>query len=66
MKIITIIATILLIAGGLNWGLVGLFNLDLVRLTLGGTGIDRTIYMLIGLAAIWQILCLKKVCGTCK
>lgn len=51
------IALILSIIGGLNWGLVGIFQFDLVAFICGGqTGIvSRIIYILVGLAAIWCI-----------
>lgn len=51
------IALILSIIGGLNWGLVGIFQFDLVAFIGGGqTGIiSRIIYILVGLAAIWCI-----------
>ena len=47
----------LLIAGGINWGLVGLFRVDLVAWLFGGSGsvISRIIYTLIGLAGIWCV-----------
>lgn len=48
------IALILMIIGGLNWGLVGLFGLDLVAVLFGvGTIVARIVYILVGLAAIW-------------
>ncbi len=50
------IALILVIIGGLNWGLVGLFNLDLVAAIFGaGSIISRIIYSLVGLAALYMI-----------
>lgn len=51
------ISLILSIIGGLNWGLIGLFNFDLVALICGGSGnwLARTIYTLVGLAALWCI-----------
>ena len=51
------IALILSIIGGLNWGLVGIFQFDLVAWIGGGqTGIiSRIIYILVGLASIWCI-----------
>lgn len=51
------IALILAIIGGLNWGCIGLFQFDLVAWIFGGSGsiISRTIYTLVGLAAIWCI-----------
>ena len=51
------IALILMIIDGLNWGLIGIFKLDLVALLCGGqTGaISRIVYTLVGLAAAWCI-----------
>ena len=51
------IGLILLIVGGLNWGLVGLLNFDLVAFICGGSGnwVARTIYTVVGLAALWCI-----------
>lgn len=51
------IALVISIIGGLNWGLVGIFQFDLVAFIGGGqTGIlSRIIYILVGLAAIWCI-----------
>jgi len=49
-------AIILLIIGGLNWGLVGLFKFDLVQALLGGIPLLRDIvYVLVGLSAIYKI-----------
>ena len=53
MKIVNTIAIILLIVGGLNWGLVGLFNFDLVAAIFGDMSVlSRVIYSLVGLSAI--------------
>ncbi len=49
------IALILLIIGGLNWGLVGLFSFDLVAAIFGEGILSRIIYTLVGLAAIYTI-----------
>ena len=51
------IALALLIIGGLNWGLVGIFSFDLVAWLFGGTGaiISRIVYVAVALAAIWCI-----------
>lgn len=51
------IALILSIIGGLNWGLVGIFQFDLVAWMGGGQSgvVSRIIYILVGLAAIWCI-----------
>ena len=51
------IALALLIVGGLNWGLVGLFGFDLVAFLLGGSAalLARAVYTLVGLSAVWCI-----------
>jgi uncharacterized membrane protein YuzA (DUF378 family) len=50
------IALVLAIIGGLNWGLVGAFNFDLVAAIFGaGSAISRIIYILVGLAALYLI-----------
>lgn len=50
------IALILVIVGGLNWGLVGLFNYNLVDAIFGmGSAISRIIYILVALAALYMI-----------
>lgn len=58
MKILTSIASILLIIGAINWGLVGLFNLDLVETTFRGRDkmTARILYSLIGLSGVYTIL----------
>jgi len=51
------LALILSIIGSLNWGLVGIFQFDLVAWLFGGQGsvISRIIYTVVGLAGIWCI-----------
>jgi len=48
-------AIILLIIGGLNWGLIGLFKFDLVYFLLGSGLIADIVYILVGLAALYKI-----------
>ena len=57
MKMMDKIALFLLLIGGLNWGLVGLFGFDLVAWVCGGSGsiISRIIYVVVALAALWCI-----------
>lgn len=51
-----IIAFILVIIGGLNWGLVGLFNFDLVATLFGAMSVvSRVVYILVGIAAVYTI-----------
>jgi uncharacterized protein len=57
MKSLNLITLILTIVGGINWGLVGLANFDLVAAIFGdGSGGARTIYTLVGLSALYQII----------
>jgi uncharacterized protein len=58
MRAINIITLILVIIGGLNWGLVGLFQYDLVAAIFGGQNapIARIVYVLVGLSALWQLI----------
>lgn len=62
MKIVNIIALLLVIIGGLNWGLVGLFEFNLVDFLFGeGSILSRIIYILVGIGALWCITLFKKV-----
>ena len=49
------LALILLIIGGVNWGLVGVFEFDLVAWIFGGSAsfISRAVYILVAIAALW-------------
>lgn len=55
MKTWNVIALTLLIIGGLNWLLVGLFEFDLVATLFGGqdSALARTIYVIVGICAIY-------------
>lgn len=50
------IAYILVIVGGLNWGLVGFFDYNLVGSVLGSGMLTRIIYDLVGLSALYMLL----------
>lgn len=56
-KTMDTLALILVIIGALNWGMIGLFQFDLVASIFGGMSgiISRIIYTLVGLAGIWGI-----------
>ena len=50
------IAAILVVVGGLNWGLVGIFKYDLVSSLFGaGSTLSRVIFTLVGLAALYTL-----------
>ncbi|MBD3311660.1 MAG: DUF378 domain-containing protein [Candidatus Magasanikbacteria bacterium] len=51
------IAMVLVVVGGLNWGLVGLFNFDLVATLFGDmSAFSRVVYSLVGLSAVYVAL----------
>ena len=53
LNIVDTIALILVIVGGLNWGLVGLMQYNLVEAILGQTTLAAIVYILVGLAAVY-------------
>ena len=70
MKPLDMVAAILLVVGGLNWGLVGLANFDLVATLTGAGGfgaknaLGAVVYALVGLAAVYQLLSLRRLSQT--
>ncbi|HUU32277.1 MAG TPA: DUF378 domain-containing protein [Phycisphaerae bacterium] len=67
MKALHIITCILLIVGGLNWGLVGLFDLNVVDKLLGAASPgSRIVYTLVGVSALWKIIWVMTTCGSSK
>lgn len=56
MKVVDTIALILIIIGAINWGLIGIFNFNLVETIFGGFSvISRIIYILVGISGLWSI-----------
>ncbi len=54
--VIGLLAAALVIVGGLNWGLVGVANFDLVAAIFGeGSWLSRLVYALVGLSALYQL-----------
>jgi uncharacterized membrane protein YuzA (DUF378 family) len=58
LRALNIVTLILVIIGGLNWGLVGLAQFDLVAAIFGGQDslASRIVYVLVGISAIWQLI----------
>jgi uncharacterized protein len=57
MKSLDVLTAVLLVIGGINWGLFGAFGLDLVELLFGPlTILSRTVYVLVGLSAAYQLV----------
>jgi uncharacterized membrane protein YuzA (DUF378 family) len=68
MKTLDVIAIILVVVGGLNWGLVGVLDFDLVAAICGQPNVigadwwlPRLIYILVGLAAIYDVVALRGI-----
>ena len=56
------LAMVLMVIGGINWGLVGLMNIDLVAAVFGdGTMAARAVYAAVGLAALYSIYTLSRM-----
>lgn len=67
MKYIDIISIVLLLIGGLNWGLVGLFDFNLVTALFGTLPLlVKTIYGLVGLSAVYGIYRYLTKSGCCN
>jgi uncharacterized membrane protein YuzA (DUF378 family) len=57
MKNLNIGTQVLLIVGGLNWGLVGAFSFDLVAAIFGEmSAVSRLVYILVGISAVYQLI----------
>lgn len=62
MRSFDVIVAVLLVVGGLNWGLVGFARFDLVASLLGdGTWFARAVYLLVGVSALYQALQWKAI-----
>jgi uncharacterized protein len=65
MHVANLITLILVIVGGLNWGLVGLFDWNLVAAIFGaGSLLSSTVYVLVALSALWQLATLFTASST--
>lgn len=63
MRTVDLVTLVLVIVGGVNWGLVGIFDFDLVKAIFGQgaaqaaepSALSRLIYIVVALSALWQI-----------
>ena len=54
LKTVDMVALVLVVVGGLNWGLVGAFNYNLVTSLFGdGSVLARAVFVLVGLSALY-------------
>jgi len=66
MKTLDVVAAVLLVIGGLNWGLVGVAHFDLVAAIFGmkfgeTSALSSVVYALVGLAALYQAVSFKSI-----
>ena len=66
MKVLDVVTTILLVVGGLNWGLVGAAHFDLVATVFGmhfgeTSSLSAVVYLLVGLSAVYQAASFKAI-----
>jgi len=62
MKKLDVTAAVLLVIGGINWGVVGLTGMDLVGTLLGSLSpASRVVYLLVGTAALYQAVQWKAI-----
>lgn len=59
MDTVKLLAMVLVIIGAVNWGLVGLLNIDLVKLILGETVLAKLVYILVGVSGVLLLPMLK-------
>jgi len=62
LSVVSTIALVLLVVGGLNWALVGLFNFDLVATLFGPMSVlSRIVYVVVGVAALYALSLFPKM-----
>jgi hypothetical protein len=62
MRNLDVLAAILLVVGGLNWGLVGLIDFNLVDYLFSSMpSVEKLVYSLVGLSAVYQVIGLKGI-----
>lgn len=66
MKILHMVAFLLVVFGALNWGLIGLFDFNLVEDLLESTPmIEALVYILVGASGLYILVTHKKDCKIC-
>jgi uncharacterized membrane protein YuzA (DUF378 family) len=62
MKTLNIVTLLLVIVGAVNWGLVGLFQFDIVAALFGGQDavLARLVYVVVGLSGLYQLVPLSR------
>ena len=66
MKILDVIAWILVVIGGINWGCIGFFDWNLVDFFFGKSIVETIIYDAVGVSAVWLVIRCKCLSSSCK
>lgn len=66
MKMLHMVAFVLVVVGALNWGLVGLFGLNLVTTIFGMGGLENLIYILVGASGVYLAATHMNDCKMCS
>lgn len=66
MKGLHMVAFLLVIAGAVNWGLVGLLDFNLVDTLVGGFGLTDIVYILVGVSGVYVAATHKGDCKICS
>lgn len=67
MKLTHAVTFLLVVVGALNWGLVGLFNFNLVNMVVGSWPmVEKLVYVLVGASAVYLLATHKADCKTCS
>ena len=62
LNTVDLVALVLVIIGGINWGLIGLLNVDIVASIFGAMSVlSRIVYLLVGLSAIYLAVIAMKL-----
>lgn len=66
MKVLHMVTYLLVVVGALNWGLVALFNFNLVTSLFGSMPmLEKWVYVLVGASAVVELVTHKKNCSLC-
>lgn len=69
MKALHMVTYVLVVVGALNWGLMGLFDFNLVHMVLAGVGVgmlEKWVYVLVGVSAVYDFVKHMSYCRMCK
>ena len=66
MKVVDVLCAVLVVIGGLNWGMIGMLGFNLVEFLSGNIFLERTVYTLIGFSSLHQAFNWRRIQGRWK